>query len=89
MTLQLSRNFSALMLKIQGQDTEEKLFRQRLEKLKENINDSREKIRSAHENFENVTDEKLIDFYIYKIQAEQSRHAQLIKEYKELSARCV
>ena len=86
MTIQLAQNFSALMLRFQKQSQEEKLVAEKLEALKININDSREKILSAHENFNNVIDEKMIDFYIYKIQAEQSRYAQLLKEYKELSA---
>ena len=86
MTIQLAQNFSALMPRFQKQSQEEKLVVEKLEALKININDSREKILSAHENFNNVIDEKMIDFYIYKIQAEQSRYAQLLKEYKELSA---
>ncbi len=86
MTLQLSQNLSAFMLRFQKQSQEEKLVAEKLETLKININDSRDKIRSAHENFNNVIDEKMIDFYIYKIQAEQSRYAQLLKEYKEISA---
>ena len=86
MTIQLAQNFSALILRFQKQSQEEKLVAEKLEALKININDSREKILSAHENFNNVIDEKMIDFYIYKIQAEQSRYAQLLKEYKELSA---
>jgi len=86
MTIQLAQNFSALMLRFQKQSQEEKLVAEKLEALKININDSREKILSAHENFNNVIDEKMIDFYIYKIQAEQCRYAQLLKEYKELSA---
>lgn len=82
MTLELTQNISALMFKLKGQTKEEKLHAEKLDSLRKNIDDSREKLYSAQQNFNNVTDIKLIDFYIYKIQAEQSRFEQLLKEYK-------
>ena len=61
---------------------EAKLHQEKLESLRLSIEDSKSKLRLAHENFNNVTEPKLIDFYIYKIQAEQSRYEQLLKEYR-------
>ena len=62
---------------------EEILHKKRLESLKESIEICKEDLSLAQQNFDNVTEPKLIDFYIYKIQSEQSRYAQLLAEYKE------
>lgn len=59
----------------------------RLEELKASIDRTCSEINCALENFNNVTEPKLIDFYIYKIQSEQTRYDQLLCEYKQLSAR--
>ena len=56
---------------------------QRLKTLKETIEICKESLAIAQHNFDNVTEPNLIDFYIYKIQSEQSRYAQLLAEYKE------
>ena len=61
----------------------ELLHRKRLEGLKESIEICKEDLAMAQQNFDNVTEPKLIDFYIYRIQSEQSRYAQLLAEYKE------
>ena len=61
---------------------DEKKHEEKLRLLKEGIDESKNRLRAAHENFNNVTEPKLIDFYIYKIQAEQSRYEQLLLEYR-------
>ena len=61
----------------------ELIHRKRLEGLKESIEICKEDLAMAQQNFDNVTEPKLIDFYIYRIQSEQSRYAQLLAEYKE------
>ncbi len=62
---------------------EELLHKKRLEGLKESIEICKDDLAMAQQNFDNVTEPKLIDFYIYRIQSEQSRYAQLLAEYKE------
>jgi len=62
---------------------EEEQKRKQLLKLKESIDYTKAEIDSAMQNFNNVKEERLVDFYIYKIQAEQSRYDQLILEYRE------
>ncbi len=56
----------------------------RINELKLNIEHTKAEIQLAMKNFNNVTEPKLIDFYIYKIQSEQTRYDQLISEYKAL-----
>ncbi len=53
-----------------------------INELKSNIKQTMSEMQLAMENFNNVTEPKLIDFYIYKIQSEQTRYEQLISEYK-------
>ena len=62
---------------------EDEQKRKQLLKLKESIDYTKAEIDSAMQNFNNVKEERLVDFYIYKIQAEQSRYDQLILEYRE------
>ncbi len=61
---------------------EERLHEEKLQNLKKSIDETKEKLRFAHENFNNVSEPKLIDFYIYKIQSEQSKYEQLLFEYR-------
>ncbi len=61
---------------------DEKRHEEKLKMLKAGIDESNNRLRTAHENFNNVTEPKLIDFYIYKIQSEQSRYEQLLLEYR-------
>lgn len=61
--------------------------RQRLSELKENIEYTKCEMNTALLNFNNVTEPKLIDYYIYKIQSEQNRYEQLLIEYKQLVGR--
>ncbi len=82
MTLDLAQNTIFSRLKLQKPDLEDKLHIEKLRLLKADIEDSKIKLKSAQENFNNVTEPKLIDFYIYKIQAEQSRFSQLLTEYR-------
>ena len=56
----------------------------RINELKSNIEHTRCEMQLAMENFNNVTEPKLIDFYIYKIQSEQTKYEQLISEYKDI-----
>lgn len=82
MTLDLVQNTIFLRLKIKKPTIEDRLHEEKLHILKAEIEDSKTKLKSAQENFNNVTEPKLIDFYIYKIQAEQSRYSQLLSEYR-------
>ena len=47
------------------------------------IENAKAEIKLALDNFNNVTEPKLIDFYIYKILSEQTRFEHLLSEYKE------
>ena len=55
-----------------------------IRELKSSIEHTKAEMHLAMENFNNVTEPKLIDFYIYKIQSEQTRYEQLISEYKAI-----
>lgn len=68
---------------------EERLHEEKLQILKKSINETKEKLRFAHENFNNVSEPKLIDFYIYKIQSEQSKYEQLLFEYRTEESRFI
>ena len=60
--------------------------RQKLCELKEHIEYTKSEMNAAMSNFNNVTEPKLIDYYIYKIQSEQNRYEQLLIEYKSIAA---
>lgn len=57
----------------------------KLAELKEHIEYAKSEMDYAVSNFNNVTEPKLIDYYIYKLQSEQNRYEQLLSEYKQLS----
>ncbi len=59
--------------------------RKYLGELKGSLEYTKSEIDRAMQNFNNVTEPKLVDFYIYKIQSEQSRYDQLMVEYKAAS----
>lgn len=61
---------------------QEELHKKRLGDLKSSIEYTKAEIDNAMKNFDNVIEPKLVDFYIYKIQAEQNRYEQLLSEYK-------
>ncbi len=82
MTVDLVQNPIFSRLKMQKSSALDKFHAQKLNLLKADIEDSKAKLKSAQENFNNVIEPKLIDFYIYKIQAEQSRFSQLLSEYR-------
>ena len=82
MVLQFVENLPFLRLFTQKISDEERMHEERLSALKESIENSKKKLRLAHDNFNNVLEPKLIDFYIYEIQAEQNRYEQLLFEYR-------
>ncbi len=85
MTVSYAANLAAIFNKTKAAEKRaEEQHLARLQSLKENIDSARDEIRQAIENFNNVTEPKLIDLYIYKIQSEQSRFEQLLSEYKIL-----
>lgn len=85
MTLQLTLNLISVFGKYKAAETKSERERKaRLNALKESIELTKYEISSAMDNFNNVTEPKLIDFYIYKIQSEQNRYEQLLGEYKVL-----
>ena len=86
MTLELASGFTALMMNKpqKSRIRAEKERNLKLQTMKEYIEFTKSEIKLAAENFNNVTEPHLIDFYIYKIQSEQNRYQQLLAEYKAL-----
>ncbi len=79
----LSANITATFDKIMRTDKKaEKIRQQKINELKDNIEYTKTQMKLAIDNFNNVVEPKLIDFYIYKIQSEQTRFEQLVAEYK-------
>ncbi len=62
-------------------------YERHLNELISSIEYTKSELKCAMENFNNVTEPRLIDFYIYKIQSEQNHYDQLICEYKMLKNR--
>ncbi len=83
MTLQFIDALPFLGFKLQKDTLEDKLHAQKLHALRKSLDDCKKKLHYAQDNFNNVTEPRLIDFYIYKIQAEQSRYEQLLMEYRK------
>lgn len=82
MVLQFAESLPFFKIFSEKISEEERLHEEKLRSLKEGVESCRQKLRFAHENFNNVSDPKMIDFYIYKIQSEQSRYEQLLFEYR-------
>lgn len=55
-----------------------------LTELKRQLYQSKLELEAAIDNFNNVTDPKLIDVYIYKIQSEEARFEKILSEIKEI-----
>ena len=55
-----------------------------LNELKNQLYRSKLELEAAIDNFNNVTDPKLIDVYIYKIQSEEARYEKILSEIKNL-----
>lgn len=81
MIANLSAITSTINRVINGKRTD-KAYDNHINRLKANINNAKQELHLAMENFNNVTEPRLIDFYIYKIQSEQTRYEQLLSEYK-------
>lgn len=56
----------------------------RLKKLKEELYHSKLELEAAMDNFNNVTDPKLVDVYIYKMRSEETRYEKILSEIKQL-----
>ena len=81
----LSGNITTAWDKVTGLTKKsDRPYETRINELKSNIEQARTEMNQAMENFNNVTEPKLIDFYIYRIQSEQTRYEQLILEYKTM-----
>lgn len=81
----LSSNINMTLNKVKNlRKKPDKIYEKRINELKSNIEDTKSELNLAMENFNNVTEPKLIDFYIYKIQSEQTRYEQLLTEYKAM-----
>ena len=81
----LSANISSAFRFIAGTKNKQIKFQNnRKRELVMNIEHAKAEMHQAMDNFNNVTEPKLIDFYIYKIQSEQTRFEQLISDYKKL-----
>ncbi len=73
--------FLNIFLKPKKEKKSENLY---LNQLKKQLKDSKENLECAIDNFNNVTDPKLVDIYIYKIRAEEARFEHILGEIKEL-----
>lgn len=82
MVMQLAERLPIFRSFLQKASLEDKLHEERLSALRESIENSKQKLNFAYDNFNNVIEPKLIDFYVYKIQSEQSRYEQLLSEYR-------
>ena len=89
MVLELAQTLPFFRLFAQKISEEERLHEEKLRQLKNGLDLTKEKLRFAHENFNNVSEPKLIDFYIYKIQSEQSKYEQLLTEYRAEESRYI
>ncbi len=76
-------NFTTTLTRIINSKKADKAYEMQINQLKSNIDNAKHELHLAMENFNNVTEPKLIDFYIYKIQSEQTRYEQLLNEYKD------
>ena len=85
MFARISANITSIRDKVANLKTKpDPAHEKRIRELKYNIEQTRAEMRLAMDNFNNVTEPKLIDFYIYKIQSEQTRYEQLISKYKTI-----
>ena len=85
MFARISANITSIRDKVASLKTKpDPAYEKRIRELKSNIEHTRTEMKLAMENFNNVTEPKLVDFYIYKIQSEQTRYEQLISEYKTI-----
>ena len=81
----LSENLTATITRIiNPKKRQDKMYETQVRELMANIEQTKTEIRLAMDNFNNVTEPKLIDFYIYKIQSEQTRFEHLLSEYRSL-----
>ena len=56
----------------------------KLSELKKQLAETKLEIEAAEDLFNNVTDPKLIDTYIYKMQSEESRYEKILADIKKL-----
>lgn len=56
----------------------------RLKELKKELYRSKLELEAAMDNFNNVTDPKLIDVYIYRMRSEETRYEKILSEIKQL-----
>lgn len=79
-----------LVSKEGGKDSLMKLFKSRppvdedLMKLKNNLMQTSDELRSTYTNLENVVDPDLIDYYIYHAKAVQMRYKYLLESVKKI-----
>lgn len=83
MITNLSANINVAFTRIINmKKKQDQIYEKHLSELKSNIEHTKTELNCAMDNFNNVIEPKLIDFYIYKIQSEQNRYEQLLSEYK-------
>ena len=75
------KSFLNIFLKPKKEKNKENAY---LNQLKKQLKDSKESFECAIDNFNNVTDPRLVDIYIYKIRAEETRFEHILSEIKEL-----
>ena len=82
-----TENIAAISKFVNFFDTSKKVKKQEdicLKELKKQLRDAKLELEAAMDNFNNVTDPKLIDVFIYKIQSEEARYEKILSEIKEL-----
>ncbi len=84
MLAELSTGISSVFFRMIGSEKKTAALRDAKQReLISSIENAKIEIKLALDNFNNVTEPKLIDFYIYKILSEQTRFEHLLSEYKE------
>ncbi|MBQ7097806.1 MAG: DUF2508 family protein [Clostridia bacterium] len=84
MLTELSTGISSVFLRMIGSEKKTAALRDAKQReLISNIENAKTEIKLALDNFNNVTEPKLIDFYIYKMLSEQTRFEHLLSEYRE------
>ncbi len=69
---------------VRQKNEQKKQYEKQINQLRSDIEHAKQELQNAMDNFNNVTEPRLIDYYIYKIQSEQTRYEQFISEYKVL-----
>lgn len=82
--IQLETVLPAPITRLLRMHTPDELEReQKLRGLKHDLNVAKASLKIAMTNFDNVTDPKLVDMYIYRIQSAQTQYDHILQEIKK------